>query len=160
MRPHLFLDVDGVMADFDAHVTDRFGAGPQELGTARLWQLVESESDFWSSIPLKAGARELWELAKDHDPTFLTGCPRTSFDMAAAHKRHWLRQHFGDVPVITCLSRDKASHMKAPGDILVDDFIANVRRWQKAGGRAIWYRNAGQALNELRRALDKGSPGA
>ena len=153
MKLHLFLDVDGVMADFDAHVAARFGSGPRELGDERLWRMVADRSDFWTDIPLKAGALELWEVAKDHDPIFLTGCPRSDFDRAAAHKRAWLEAHFGDVPVITCLSRDKAAHIKAPGDILVDDFIANVKRWEKAGGRAIWYRNPAQGLRDLKRAL-------
>ena len=154
VRPlHLFLDVDGVLADFDAHVAAMFEASPRELGDDRLWPLVEGLAEFWTSIPLKAGAMDIWAVARKHDPIFLTGCPRTGFDRAAAHKREWLRRHFGEVPVITCFSRDKARHLKAPGDILVDDRIANIKRWEKAGGRGIWYRDAEQTVRDLRQAL-------
>ena len=155
-RSHLFLDVDGVLADFDAHAAALFGASPRELGDDRLWQLVEGLADFWTGIPLKAGAMDIWDVAKDQDPTFLTGCPRTGYDRAAAHKREWLRRHFGDVPVITCFSRDKARHLKAPGDILVDDRIVNIKRWEKAGGRGIRYRDARQTVRDLREALRSG----
>ena len=55
--------------------------------------------------------------------------------------------------MITCFSRDKARHLKAPGDILVDDRNDTIRRWEKAGGYGIWYRDAEQTVRDLRQAL-------
>lgn len=157
MKRFLRLDNDGVFADFDRHCVDLFGASPNELGEQKLWEKVNEDAHaFWEGIPLMPGALEKWEAFKDYNPTFLTGCPRIGYDVAAAHKRVWLRRHFGDVPVITCLSRDKALHMNAPGDVLLDDRHSNIKRWSKAGGIAILYRHGQweKAIDDVHRAMN------
>lgn len=162
----LAIDLDGVLGAFDEHVESLFGGPPRGLtfdcperglikGDAALWAHVGQTPDFWEAIPVKEGAYELFEVALPYKPTILTGCPRDGYDVAAAHKVQWIAKHFAakygvEVPVITCFSRDKALHMKNPGDILVDDFIVNIKRWQQAGGSTVWYRDAQQAITDLK----------
>jgi hypothetical protein len=158
---NVFLDCDGVLGNFDAHCVALFGKTPTELGDVELWRLVQEDSaKFWLEMPVMAGAYELMEVAKPHNVTVLTGCPYDVNDRdricghAERHKAEWIAAKFGDVPVITCFSKHKPLHMKAPRDILVDDFIANVKKWQKAGGRTVWYRDAEQAIADLKRKLE------
>lgn len=152
--PKVFVDCDGVLSAFSKHVQDLFGVHPDHIPDDELWELVLETPDFWSTIPVKYGAHDLWALVKAYDPIVLTGCPRNHFEVAAAHKIVWIHQHFGaDVPVITCHGRDKASHMDAPGDILIDDFSSNVRRWIKAGGVGVYYRNYEQAMADFKLAV-------
>lgn len=136
---------------FDSHVFDLFGAAPRELGNDRLWALVAGHGTFWLDMPLAPGALEFWESVRHHDPTFLTGVPASDRDRAAEHKRQWIARHFGEARVITCLSRDKPNFMRAPGDLLVDDFATNIRRWERAGGAGVLFRSFPQALAALRR---------
>jgi len=157
---HIFFDNDGVLAAFDEYVEELWGAGPRELGDEELWRRVEETPTFWSHMPVKDRAHELFEVGLPYGPTILTGCPRTGFERAAAHKPEWIDQHFGQryglkIPVITCLSRDKPLHMKNPKDILVDDFIVNIKRWQKAGGRTVWYRDVDQSIEDLKRKIER-----
>jgi len=145
-----FVDMDGVLADFDRHVQDLFGFHPRQIPDDDLWVLVQSLPDFWLTIPVKHGARDLWSAVQPYTPVILTGCPRSHYDLAAAHKVTWAKQHFGDtVNIITCLSRNKAQYLQSTDDILIDDRGSNVRRWRKAGGRAIYYRTAAQTLVDL-----------
>jgi 5'-nucleotidase len=149
MRPHLFVDSDGVFADFDRHVFNEFGRWPNELGDALMWSLVQKTPGFWGDMPLKAGAHELWEFVKPFAPTVLTGCPRTNYELADRAKREWWKRHFDHEQVITCFSRDKPLHMRSPGDILVDDMAKNVKKWEKAGGVAVLHRDAGSSIERL-----------
>jgi hypothetical protein len=152
---NVFLDLDGVLGAFDEHVEALWGAGPRELGDVKLWELVSGHPPFWIDSPLKPGAQELFDVAAPYNPTILTGCPTTGFDHAVEQKRLWIDKHFGThVPVIACLSRDKPLHMTQPKDILVDDFIVNIKRWQKAGGTTVWYQTADQAIADLKRKLE------
>jgi hypothetical protein len=158
----IFLDNDGVLADFDGHCIALFGKSPRELGDVELWRLVNQDaSAFWSGIPVMPRAQELIDIARPHGLTILTGCPYDVTDntricpIAQAHKPSWIEQHFGPgIPVITCFSRDKPLHMSAPRDILVDDFIVNIKRWQAAGGKTVWYQNADQAIARLKEKLE------
>lgn len=147
---HLFLDSDGVFADFDQHIKDLFGKWPREMSDDEMWRLASAHPHFWNKMPLKPGARELWEFCKGHNPTVLTGCPKSDYDRAVEHKKAWWQYHFQHDKVITCLSRDKALHMIAPGDVLVDDMSKNIKRWEKAGGVGVLYRNHHQAVEILK----------
>lgn len=151
-----FLDCDGCIADYDKNVIKFFGKHPRELTTEKLWELVNNEPDFWPSIEKMDEADRLWEFMKPFNPTIITGCPKDNFEQAAAHKKVWIKKHFGeDVEVITCLARDKQIYMKAKNDILVDDFMSNIKRWRKAGGVGIWHRNVDQTIMEFNNVLQK-----
>lgn len=154
--PNIFLDNDGVFADFDAHFENLFGSHPNKIGDPHIWTYINEDPEaFWEGMPLMEGAVEKFEAFRPYNPTFLTGCPKSGYDVAAAHKRVWLREKFGDVPVITCLSRDKQVHMKAPGDVLLDDMPRNLKRWEAAGGVAIRYRRGQwrEAIDAVHRAM-------
>jgi hypothetical protein len=171
----IFSDCDGVLAAFDEHCEDLFGAGPRVLGDEELWRRVNEDTHkFWFDMPVKDGGVELMTAMRaaakrfaaaipgsPEVPDVLTGCPRDNANplevcaFAAAHKPEWVAKHFGaDLLVITCFSRDKPKHMINPRDILVDDFIANVKKWQKAGGKTVWYRTAEQAIADLNEKVE------
>lgn len=154
MKIGLALDNDGVFAAFDEHYEALFGVNPNVHGDPLIWDYINADhGKFWGGMPLKAGAMEMWEAFKPFNPRFITGCPKIGYEEAEAHKRVWLKQHFGNVEVVTCLSRDKQVHMRAPGDVLLDDRSSNIKRWVKAGGVGILYRNHEQAIRDVREVL-------
>lgn len=137
---HVFQDLDGCLADFDGHVLACFGHDPRAVSDDELWQRIDAEPTFWLDLPLLPDANALWEIVAPYSPTILTGCPKSNFDIAARDKSMWFAKHFGNNPVVTCRARDKPSYMRSPGDVLIDDFIANIKRWERAEGRAIYYK--------------------
>jgi 5'-nucleotidase len=147
---HLFIDSDGVFADFDSHVFELFGALPSDMHPARLWSKVSKHPTFWEDMPLKDGALDLWSFVSRHSPTVLTGCPTSDWDRSVAHKRAWWKRHFDHEQVITCMSRDKADHMHNKGDVLVDDMIKNIQRWENSGGVGVLYVSHDQAIADLK----------
>ncbi len=149
----IFVDIDGVVGDFDNSVKSLFGSYPKELGDDVLWPLIVNTPNFWRNLPLMEDAMILWEAVRDHNPIFLTGCPKSDYERAEQDKRWWVRHHFGDVPVITCLSREKPMHMRQQRDILIDDFMSNIKRWEKAGGRAIYHLSAEQTIPRFRHLM-------
>ena len=169
-RIRVNLDVDGVMADFDGHCETLFGAAPRSLthtcptsgettnGDPALWAHVESCPEFWLDMPIKYAAHELVDIARPYGVRFLTGCPATGYERADKEKRIKLEKEFPGIPVITCRSKHKSNFMEQPGDILVDDFIANIRRWQKAGGYGVYYKTHKQAVEDLKDGLARQFP--
>lgn len=148
--PNLYIDSDGVIFDFDNHVMSYSGGvHPNKLGDPKLWALVDSIPDFWITMPLLPWGADLVRFARLYDPVILTGCPKTNFDYAADQKKLKYAKHFPGIPVITCLSRDKQNHMKSPGDVLVDDRYKNIKRWNEAGGRGVFFRSYDQTIGEL-----------
>jgi len=152
MKPNLFLDSDGVIFDFDQHVMHHSGGKtPNQLGDKPLWDLVNSVSDFWATMPLFPWAHDLIDYGRQHDAKILTGCPKSGYEVAAEGKIAKYAKHFPGVQVITCLSRNKTDYMANPGDVLVDDTFRNIKRWSAAGGTAIFFRSYQQAISDLKR---------
>lgn len=151
--PKLFLDCDGVLADFDAgarKVLDDMT--PQQFeerySKREFWRRLAAASDFYNSLPLMPDARTLFDAVAHLHPTILTGLPLGNW--AAPQKIAWAKRHFPGVPIITCMARDKVRHM-APGDVLVDDRDDHRATWEDAGGIFVTHKNAERSLATLRK---------
>lgn len=162
--PDVAVDIDGVVGDFDQHYFNLFGAYPKDETDPVMWGNIETEPTFWFDIPLKFGAMELFEIVKPYNPFFLTGVPNgINGERAHEQKPEWVKKHFGaQYPVVTTRSRIKQTHMRKPGDILVDDRWHILKKWKAyrgpnddwtEGGVAVHYRDAYQAMSDMKRAL-------
>lgn len=71
----LFLDLDGVLADFDEAVMRLLGRHPDELPPGLMWSTVRKAPNFFGTLRMMADAKELWAFAAPYQPTILTGKP-------------------------------------------------------------------------------------
>lgn len=147
MPSPLFLDLDGVLADFDRGVVAVTGKRPEQLPMKEMWRALSRHSDFFGTLDFIHDAQELWAFCAPHRPTILTGLPLGSW--APEQKKRWVAHMLGaEVPVITCMARDKARYA-SPGAILVDDREKARNPWEAAGGRFILHRSAEESIAEL-----------
>lgn len=148
----LFVDLDGVLADFDTEYFRLFREAPdygRNTLSSEVWSRLAAEADFYRRLRPMPDAFVLWRHVEKHDPVILTGAPR-SIPSAADQKRGWVAEHLGaEVPVICCPSRDKSRHIGGPGDILIDDWEKYRALWVDAGGRWITHRNAAATVAAL-----------
>lgn len=147
----LFLDCDGVLADFDSAARELFGRDSREaedaLGTKEFWSRIRHSREFYRHLSLTPDAMILYKAVEHLKPVILTGCPFGGW--AEQQKIGWAEQHFPGVGMITCRSRDKFLHMKHPGDILVDDYLKYKDLWEQAGGIFVHHRTARETIKQL-----------
>ena len=151
----LFLDADGVLADFDEGARRLLGMAPaafeEKHGKSEFWRRIAKARNFYGTLPEMSDARQLFEGVKHLKPTILTGLPIGKW--AAPQKIGWAAEHFPGVPIITCMARDKHKHMK-PGDVLVDDRENHRAAYEQAGVVFIRHKNAADSLNRLSKFFD------
>lgn len=150
--PKLFLDCDGVLADFDAGARIALGGlttaqFEERHGKREFWKRLANTPDFYNTLPLMPDAQRLFDAVAHLRPTILTGLPLGNW--AAPQKVAWAERHFPGTPIITCMARDKVRHMQT-GDVLVDDRADHRARWEDAGGIFIIHENAERSLAALR----------
>jgi hypothetical protein len=144
----LFLDLDGVLADFDRGVLALTGKRPEDMTKRALWRAVSQAPDFFATLAFTRDGRELWDFCRPSHPTILTGLPLG--DWAPGQKRRWVAAMLGpDVPVITCLAREKPRYA-APGHVLVDDRETAREGWERNGGIFIHHRDAAHSIAALK----------
>ena len=174
--PHtidLFLDLDGVLADFDAGLARLGHAAGTGMNRSReemdadararkdaLYAAIAGTS-FFRTLPAMADAHRLWTAVRHLDPVILTAIPRFEapdhFAEAAAHKYAWVCATFEPIPrerFIATTSRDKPLFMTPDSprpQVLVDDRVKNVEAWRATGGVGILHATVADSLDQLTR---------
>jgi len=154
----LFLDMDGVLADFDQHHEDMLGWRSSRYDTAAGgrdldWDRIREVQGFFLNIPPMKDMNVLWGFAEPRGPIVLTGIPGDSVPEAADNKRLWVAKHLGpSVPVICCKASEKYRHC-LPGDVLVDDWDKYRERWRNAGGTFITHTSAVESVRQLEKIM-------
>lgn len=153
-RYRIFLDLDGVLADFDAGVLHALGKAPSQLNDRQMWPVLARTPGFYDSLPWMADGRDLWDFCRPHNPVIVTGLPLGKW--AEPQKRSWCTRELGsDVPVICCPSRDKgkrAAELLEANEVmvLVDDRLKVQTAWEDAGGKFVLHTSAQTSIAALR----------
>jgi hypothetical protein len=173
-RIDLYLDLDGVLADFDAglrrlgHATDPgMNRSREEMDTdarARKDALYAAiaGTPFFRELPPTPDAHRLWTAVRHLDPVILTAVPRfddpAHFAEAGDHKHAWVCATFEPIPrtrFVATTSRDKPRFMNPASprpQVLIDDRSKNVEAWRAAGGIGVLHTTAADSLAQLARA--------
>lgn len=153
MRKQIYLDCDGVLADFDKGAEKILGAHPRAFekrhGLAEFWKRLARAPDFFDSLEPLPDAMELYEAVRHLSPIILTGLPRGNW--AEPQKRRWAERHFPGVEVITTSAALKREHCH-PGDVLVDDRDRYRDLWEAAGGVFVHHTSAAASIQALKDA--------
>lgn len=145
MTQTLYLDMDGVVADFDGYAKQVLGLPPSG-GTYpdHIWKQLALNHRLYRDLSPTPYAHTLVDFCKDlcqrqgWDLLFLTAVPKgNDMPWAFYDKVIWAQDFFPDIPVhFGPYSHDKHYHCR-PGDILIDDRTSNCEEWRSAGGIAI-----------------------
>lgn len=155
----LFLDMDGVLADFSTFATQLFGMHPLEFRKYntqdKFWEVLTQVDNFFEQLPPMSDAMHLWESTVHLEPIILTAVPD---EMPEAHEQkvRWAQRHFGsDVKIITTKSAIKYTHMiPDKTNILIDDWAKYKPLWEDKGGHFIVHTSAEQSLKELSELME------
>lgn len=145
----IFLDLDGVLADF-AGASARVFNKPVDvikdwgfysaLGTDEhgFWTRIHSiGADFWASIPPYPWYKRLYEECVRTAPTIILTSP-SDHESSPQGKASWLKERLSLGPRGYLMGSAK-EHLAHPGALLIDDADHNVDRFRGQGGRAILF---------------------
>lgn len=131
----VYLDLDGVFADFDARVKRLTGKHPSQLSRPRLWKMINADQRFFAELELIEGCMALWEVTRDLEPIFLTGAP--SVKAFQEQKREWVARIFGPEFTVHVVPKRLKQDYSGPHKVLIDDTPENIEQWVARGGHGI-----------------------
>jgi hypothetical protein len=153
----LYLDMDGVVADFDEYAYRTLGLPPSGgIYSEDKWQILAENKRIYRDLKKTTYADKLVDeckdltLTKEFDLCFLTAVPKANdIKWAFYDKVIWAQTYYPNIPVMFGpYSKDKWHHCQ-PGDILIDDRSSNIDEWRAAGGIAIHHIGFDATLYEL-----------
>ena len=159
---YIYLDMDGVVANFNKRFKDLSGLLPDQFieknGKNAFWDLIDVKHKvaFWRGIEIMPGAEKLVNFISQYPYEMLTA-PSTK-KQSVIGKSLWIRDKVGTLypsqPKVTYRSAKEKHNVKpelTKFDILIDDKKSTIDRWDAKGGTAIFYQNADQVINDLKK---------
>lgn len=149
-KPTLYLDMDGVLADFfgewaRSHGVEHYKQIDKKDIKASLDRVGEDAESFFENLPVLSGAQELLRAAQAYGGyTILSSPLERKEEESIQGKRRWIDRHLGAYPPEHVIfERNKARYAVTNGvaNILIDDYGVNIAAWEAAGGRAFKHRS-------------------
>ena len=159
---YIYLDMDGVVANFDKRFEDLSGMTPSQFISKydknAFWNLIDEKHKiaFWRGIEVMPGADRLVNFVAQYPYEMLTA--PSAKKQSVIGKSLWIKDKVGTLyasqPKVT-YKRAKEKHLVKPNltkfDILIDDKPSTIDNWNNAGGTGIFYKSASQVINDLKK---------
>ena len=166
-KPIVYLDMDGVLADFFGGVEFLYGVEHwKELTNDKTKDLKKqvidriTGTDFFAVLPKFETADALIDMVKKFTGgkfSINTSPLRGDHENSAKYKKVWISNNIEKPDEIIVTGR-KESYAKDKGtgtpNILIDDRPVNIERWQAAGGYGILYQANRDSLDKVKKGLE------
>lgn len=161
MKPHLFLDLDGCLADFDTAV-DKFWPGHtrDSVKLKDFWKPLSEVPNFFYKLKVLHDCRDMYNNLKNEGwkIEILTALPIPTgyFSSARDDKTKWVHEFIDQELIVhTVLGGKNKTRwlVDKPGSILVDDYKRNIDLWNADGGIGILHEtgNSQKTYRELQK---------
>ena len=166
-KPTVYLDMDGVLADFFGGVEKMYGVEHWKQLTNDKTKDLKKEvidritgTDFFATLPKFDTADGLIDMVKQFTGgTFSinTSPLRGDHENSGKYKKVWISNNIETPAEIIVTGRKETyAKNKASGtpNILIDDRPVNIQKWQAAGGYGILYQANRDQLTKVQKGLE------
>jgi hypothetical protein len=152
----IYLDMDGVIADFDRRYKELYKIYPSEADTYKVFdgfftQFIADQQ--FAKLDLMSDAVELIEYLKSLSiPTEIlssTSSERRDADIRK-QKLEWLEKHNITFPVNLVPGKRLKKDYSNPNVLLIDDTSVNIDQWRREGGIGILHTDTNNTINTLK----------
>jgi nicotinic acid mononucleotide adenylyltransferase len=166
-KPIVYLDMDGVLADFFGGVEFLYGVEHWKQLTNDKTKDLKKEvidritgTDFFAVLPKFPTADALIDMVKKFTGgnfSINTSPLRGDHENSAKYKKVWISNNI-ETPDDIVVTGRKETYAKDKGtgtpNILIDDRPINIQRWQAAGGYGILYQANRDSLTKVQKGLE------
>ena len=166
VKPTVYLDMDGVIADFFGGVERLYGVDHWKQLTSDKTKDLRQDvidriagTDFFAHIPKFKTADTLIEMIKKFTGgqySILTSPLRGDTENSGYYKKVWIGKNIPkpDDIIVTGVKETYAVK-NGVRNILIDDRPINIDKWQSKGGYGILYQANKHALSKVSQALEQ-----
>jgi 5'(3')-deoxyribonucleotidase len=152
--PEIYCDLDEVLVDFMRGADAAVGGNFVKMDKDERWNKVNQTKGFWANLGWKPNAKKLHDFIIRYNPHVLsahTGRDPTS----KVGKMKWLKKNAGfkraNVHLVLRSQKQSYATTDDKPNILIDDYIKNIREWEAKGGIGIHHTDVGKTISELKR---------
>jgi hypothetical protein len=168
--PEIYLDIDGVLADFEKGANKVLKANGYPLWLDESWNefdefqkdeirwsLIGLQENFWSTLPTVRESKKLFRFVEPYKPNILSVVEIRQSNLSKASRYDWLTEKFGygafyELHLIDDLVESgHAINIHGRPNVLIDDSKEHCEIFESCGGIAIHHQTAGRTITQLKK---------
>ena len=131
--PSVYCDMDMVLCNFMKAADNAVGGSFVQADKEDRWKKINQVKNFWSDLEWMPGAKRIHQMIIKYDAHILSAYSGQDPNSKNG-KMKWLSKNTKDEP-----------------NVLIDDYIKNIKEWEAKGGIGIHHTSVPKTLNELKR---------
>ena len=143
----VYLDMDGVIADFEKRYKELFHMEPREAEKNNKFKPFFKEfiaNNNFATLEVMPGTDLGLKFLKNADvpvEILSSTAKEEYYNDISKQKSLWLQKHGINYPAIFVPGKRFKKDYAGPDKILIDDTKVNIDQWNEAGGIGIWHKD-------------------
>ena len=152
--PSIYCDMDMVLCDFLKGAEKVIGMPFPLANKQGRWEKISDTKDFWANLEWMPGAKKIVQSIMRYDAHILSAFS-TKDPNSKSGKMKWLSKNAdfkrGNIHLVQRAQKQAYAMTDGEPNVLIDDYIKNVKEWEAKGGIGIHHTAVPKTLNELKR---------
>ena len=152
--PIIYCDMDEVLCAFMEGAKDAIGADFVSSDKQKRWSIISNTKNFWANLDWMPSAKRLYDFIIRYESRILSAYSNRDGNSKIG-KMKWLKKNtkFKNADIHLVMRSQKQVYAMTQGkpNVLIDDYIKNIKEWEAKGGIGIHHTNVGKTISELKR---------
>ena len=153
--PSVYCDMDMVLCNFMKKADEVTGGNFVTADKTQRWKDISNTKNFWADLEWMPGAKRIYRMIIKYDAHILSAY--SAKDPSSKNgKMKWLSKNTefrrGNIHLVTRAQKQAfAKNAQGEPNVLIDDYIKNIKEWEEKGGIGIHHTSVPRTLGELKR---------
>ena len=152
--PEIYCDMDQVLCDFMSSADKIVGGSFVQTDKKIRWTKIAQTKDFWANLAWMPGAKRLYSFIAKYNPHILSAASDRDVNSRPG-KLKWLDKNTkfkrSNINIVERKNKKKFATTNNKPNVLVDDYLKNIKEWESAGGTGVHHIDIGKTIAELKR---------
>jgi len=152
--PDIYCDLDSVLVDLLGGAGELLGQPFVTYDKDERWSIINRTKGFWENLDWMPGGRKLYQFIARYN-THVLSAFSTRDPSSKNGKMKWLKKNTkfasSNINLVRRAEKKKFAMTNDKPNVLIDDFIQNIKEWEAKGGIGIHHTNISKTLAELKR---------
>ena len=152
--PEIYCDLDEVLVDFMRGADATVGGIFVKMDKDERWNKINQTKGFWANLDWKPGGKRLHNFIIRYNPHVLSAYPDLDPNSRNG-KMKWLKKNAGfkraNIHLVLRSQKQSYATTDEKPNVLIDDYIKNIREWESKGGIGIHHTDVGKTISDLKR---------
>jgi hypothetical protein len=152
--PNIYCDLDQVLVNFMKGADAAVGGSFVDADRATRWDKINQVKGYWEKLEWMPGSKRLYNFIIRYDPSVLSAFSGKD-PTSKVGKLKWLAKNTKFTKTNTNLvmrsQKQKYAMSGGKSNVLIDDYIKNIKEWEAKGGIGIHHTDVSKTINELKK---------